>query len=771
MNPDPIEKVLSALNGVKRCGDTGRQWVALCPNHDDSKHSLTIGVTKEGKVLLKCYAGCDTRSVVSSLGMEWGDLFPQEADETKPQQPVTLKELAWDKRIPIEFLRSCGLSDFPGEGVHIPYYDADMRRLETKIRTRLTAKHGSFWPKGKPLLAYGIWKLKDFRDAGRLVIVEGESDCWTLWHHGLPGLGLPGASAIKTLTNELLAGIKNLFVWQEHGVAGEQFVAWISKQLLETNWVGTAKVISGGPIKDPNALHQMDPEEFKKSFTRIIDAAKAIPKPKVSSAERKKSPPKTITIPGQVAATAEAIKAIPTPAPGFYGMTDSGNAERLNFRHGKDLRFCHIWNKWLIWDGRRWDVDTTGGIYRRTKDAVMAIYAEAERAESTELKAKLMSWAVRSESLKNIEAMIRLVRNEMAVPVKPEQLDADPWKFNILNGTVDLLTGKLMPHRRDDNLTKLAHVEFDEAATCPVWIEFLRRIMGDRDDLVRFLQLAIGYSLTGVVSEKCFFFLYGTGDNGKSTLVECLRDLMGNYWIKTVAETVLSRSHSGAIPNDVARLVGVRMVSTAELPEGRQLDEAKVKDLTGRDTISARFMRAEWFDFNPIFKLWMYGNHKPTIKGSDEGIWRRVRLIPFDVTIPKSEQDEQLPEKLKSELPGILNWAIAGCLAWQCDGLPVPSAIREATEDYRSDMDVIAAFLADCCMVAENAKCWGNELYSAYKGWCRREGEEPVSQKELGAILKDRGFKQYKNDAIRGWRGISIRDATRQTIIPSEFDD
>lgn len=757
---EKVEQLLDRLQGAKCSGDSGRQWVALCPAHEDRKHSLAIGLAGNGNILLKCYAGCATEDVLRQVDMTFENLFP-EAEAARPRRAVTLKELAWDKRLPADFLtRECGLTDVPGDGVHIPYYDADLHRIETKRRVALQAKDGSYWPKGKPLVAYGIWKRQEAVECGKVILVEGESDCWTLWHHGFPALGIPGASATKTLTADLLNGIAQVYVWQEPGSGGEEFAAGIARQLKELAWSGTVSVIRADGIKDPNALHQRDPDEFKATFQAIVDAAKPLPPAPKKTGERKKREKRHGHIPDSVAAGLAEVEKIPPPAPGFFGLTDLGNAKRLVFRHEKSIRYCHVWNKWLVWDGRIWRADNSGEIDRKAADTVEAIYVEASKGATAELRMKIGDHAIQSEAEKSLRAMTLLARSRSPIPIAPTSLDVDPWMFNCFNGTVSLRSGELQPHARGDGLTKLSHVVYDREATCPTWDGFLHRIMAGNVELSNFLRLAVGYSMTGVVEEKCFFFLYGFGDNGKSTFIELLADLLGDYWMKTTAETVLDKSRTSTIPNDVARLAGVRMVSTAELPKGRRLDEARVKDLTGRDTISARFMRGEWFDFRPVFKLWMYGNHKPTIEGVDDGIWRRVRLIPFAVTIPKADQDERLLDKLRGELPGILNWAIRGCLEWQKSRLPMPVAIQEATEDYRSEMDLIELFLVEKCHVIKGSKVAGAQvtvLYRAYEWWCHANGEKVPNQRTFSSTLRTKGFSQHRGGmGVRSWKGIQL---------------
>jgi putative DNA primase/helicase len=450
-----------------------------------------------------------------------------------------------------------------------------------------------------------------------------------------------------------------------------------------------------------------------------------------------------------------------SPAEGFragFTLTDLGNSERFIAHHGDDVLYCYAWNRWLVWTGIRWERDDSGAVLRLAKSTVRRIYLEAADTEDEKERKALADHARRSEAEARIRAMLELAKSE--VPVYSEDLDVRPWLLNVQNGTVDLRRGALLPHRREDLITRIAPIAYDPEASAPTWGAFLERVLPG-EELRAFVRRAVGYSASGDTSEQCMFINHGIGNNGKSTFVEALAAALGDYAMRAPTEMLMAR-RQGGIPNDVARLKGARFVSASESEEGRRLAESLVKDLTGQDTITARFMRAEWFDFTPTHKLWLSTNHKPEIRGTDNAIWRRIRLIPWAVTVPPAERDRKLPAKLREELPGILAWVVQGCLEWRREGLQEPEQVRRATGEYRAEMDVLAGFLADCCVVDSAAWVRFKDLYAVYQLWCEESGERSQSKQRFGSQLKERGYEPDRgtgNVPIR--RGLGLRDDVR----------
>jgi putative DNA primase/helicase len=453
-----------------------------------------------------------------------------------------------------------------------------------------------------------------------------------------------------------------------------------------------------------------------------------------------------------------------TPEP--VQLTDAGNAELFAFLNCNNVRYSHTSRKWLIWDGSRWGRDQTGEIQRFARTALRLLWGHASAVQDDDRRRKLMQHALKSEYEGRIRAMITLAQSERGIALTDAALDTDPWLLNVQNGTLNLKTGSLQAHRREDLITKIAPVKFDSTATCPRWEEFLQSVTNNDIDQITFLQKAIGYSLTGSVSEQVIFILYGTGANGKSTFINVIHRILGSdYALPTPTETLLEK-RNGGIPNDLARLKGARFVSAVESECDRKLAEALVKQLTGGDKITARHLYAEWFDFEPTFKLFLAVNHKPSIKGSDYAIWRRIRLIPFTVTIPPESQDKHLIEKLVVELPGILRWAVEGCIMWQAEGLKPSASVRAATEEYRFEMDFIGDFIRERCDTSDTqAQESFSALYENFTAWAKLVDETRcVTRKEFADGLSQRSFASDRNSRERFRIGIRMKRETAKAL-------
>ncbi len=433
-----------------------------------------------------------------------------------------------------------------------------------------------------------------------------------------------------------------------------------------------------------------------------------------------------------------------------YESSDLGNARRLVAAHGDDLRYVSEHGRWLSWVGTHWEVDITGHVQRRAKDVTEDILAEAY----TNSDKPLFGWGIRSQSSSRLDACVAVATTEPGIPVLVDELDAHPYLLATTTGTLDLRTGQQHQPRRTDLITKYSPVAWDPQATAPEFHRFLEEILPD--PAVRaFLQVAVGYTLTGDVSEHVLFFCHGEGANGKSTLMSVLDELLGELAAPGAPKLLVLEKHAEH-PTQVADLLGRRLVICQEIGEGHRLDEALVKQLTGGDRIKARHMRQDFWDFDPTHKLWLCANHKPTIRGTDIAIWRRICLLPFDVTIPSERRDRHMGERLRTELPGILRWAVEGCLSWQASGLQPPMAVTEATDAYRREQDTIGQFLADTCNLSPAMRTMSSDLYETYKRWCSENGSvRPLSQKALAPRLEEHGLIHEKGRHA-WWHGVSV---------------
>ena len=430
------------------------------------------------------------------------------------------------------------------------------------------------------------------------------------------------------------------------------------------------------------------------------------------------------------------------------GFTDEGLALRFTDQHADTLRYVAGWGRWMEWTGTVWKTDGTLHVF----DLSRAVC----RLASTECNEGRVAAAV--ASAKTVAAVERLTKADRHHAATVEQWDADPWLLNTPGGTVDLRTGKMRRHRPEDYLTKATAVA--PGGDCPLWLGFLNRITAMDLELQAYLQRMAGYALTGSIREHALFFGYGTGANGKGVTINTVSGIMGDYAAIATMET-FTASQSDRHPTDLAMLRGARLVTAQETEEGRRWAESRIKAMTGGDPITARFMRQDFFTYIPCFKLLIAGNHRPALRGVDEAIRRRMNLIPFSVRIPPEERDADLPEKLVVEWPGILKWAIEGCLEWQRIGLAPPAAVTEATAEYLAAEDAPSNWLAECCIQHGTLHSSSSDLFKSWKAWAEATGEFPGSQKGFTQKLVGKGFGQRRlGDGKAGFLGVGLKAET-----------
>ncbi len=434
-------------------------------------------------------------------------------------------------------------------------------------------------------------------------------------------------------------------------------------------------------------------------------------------------------------------------------LTDLGNSRRLVRLYGKDLRYCHPWRRWLCWNGKQWASDPARA-YQLAVQAIAAMYAEAAELSDTLARQELVDHARGSESSRAIDAMLKLATFHPEIVIDPSELDTKPMLLNVENGTIDLATGELQQHNREDYLTQIVPLSFDREATCPRWEQFLSEVFAGDILLVGFMQRLVGYCLTGSTCEQILPILYGLGSNGKSVLISTLLAMFGKDFAMQ-ARSELLMVGKNEHPTLTADLYSKRFCAASETESGGRLNEALIKGLTGSDDIRTRRLYENHFQFTPTHKVWLSTNHKPEIRGTDDAIWRRPLLIPFAVKFEGDSKDKHLADKLRNELTGILSWSVRGCLEWQRMGLAPPETVLNATQAYRSEQDILAVFLEECCEQGPDLKVRASDIYRRYKRWAEHNGETPETQHKFGKRLAERGFTRVISNGVT-YRGIAI---------------
>jgi putative DNA primase/helicase len=438
------------------------------------------------------------------------------------------------------------------------------------------------------------------------------------------------------------------------------------------------------------------------------------------------------------------------------GETDTDNAQRLASRYAGQI----IYSKgrgWLAYKHGRWLPEAAPECIELAKATARQIASETQYLATDQAKAARAHFAKASLSKGALDRMLDLAKG--LVNIADSELDADPWLFNVQNGTIDLRTGYIEKHDPSDLLTQISPIHADGDAECPLFKTFLKRITNGDKRLMRYIRKAVGYSLTGSTKEQVFFFCYGqSGSNGKSTLINLVRDMLGDYGCHTPTETLMTKQYDNAISNDQARLAGVRMVTAVETNFNRQLDEAKIKAMTGGEKITARFMRQDYFEFTPAFKLWLAANDRPRVRGTDTALWRRIRVVPFNMHIPESEKDLDLPSKLRQEWPGILAWAVRGSIDWQKEGLVPPPAACQAATDWSKAADHLKLFVIEVLEFDALNRIAAQVMHDQYSHWCGRNGETPLDMKAFKlALMTEHNIHHKRTKQGSEWTGVRFR--------------
>lgn len=432
-------------------------------------------------------------------------------------------------------------------------------------------------------------------------------------------------------------------------------------------------------------------------------------------------------------------------------LSDESMAIQFATEYRRDLRYVAAWNRWYIWQENVWHPDDTLAAFDLARKIVRreANQINGGNAQSRAKEAKALA------SARTVSATVMLAKADRRLAGTIDQWDADPMRLNTPGGVVDLSTGALLPHRREDYMTKVTSVA--PGGECPRWLAFLDTVTAGDRELIAYLRRVTGYMLTGKTTEHALFFLYGHGGNGKGVFVGTIAGILKDYH-RAAPITTFTEAATDQHPTELAGLVGARAVTAAETEQGRRWAEAKIKSLTGGDTISARFMRQDFFEFTPAFKIMLSGNHKPGLRSVDNAIRRRFNLIPFAVKITDAEKDPDLSEKLRAEWPGILQWMVEGSREWQEIGLRPPKAVTDATDDYLAAEDAVGLWIEECCGLGKAAEDGASALYESWTKWAENNGERPGSQRHFGQRLEDRGMERFRDGKGRTqYRGLTRR--------------
>jgi putative DNA primase/helicase len=437
-----------------------------------------------------------------------------------------------------------------------------------------------------------------------------------------------------------------------------------------------------------------------------------------------------------------------------YELNDSGNAQRMIDRYAGYIMYNYENKMWRIWNGKFWQNDVTRQVKNYAEVIINEMKVQAFQSEDEYDRKQRMKNVQKAYSSNGKEAMLKEAQHLEGVPCVNNDFDNQDFMLNVDNGVVDLISGKLLDHDKKYMMSKMSSVAYDDSSKPTQWLKFLDQVFLGDQELIKFIQKAVGYTLTGSIREQALFILYGDGSNGKTVFLDIISRLLGEYAVNTQVETILERKNGSNYTSDLARLKGARFVTTGENNEGSKLNEGLVKQLTGGEQITARFLYGVEFEFYPNFKLWLATNHKPIIRGTDTGIWRRIMAIPFRLKVAEKDRDKNLVFKLEQELPQILAWAVEGCLLWQKEQLEPPTAIRESTQEYKNEMDIISTFIEDCCSV-EDWETNANDLYSEYEQWAKSSNEFVMSKTKFGRELAKKFEKERKSYGVV-YKGVRL---------------
>lgn len=672
------------------------------------------------------------KAVASHLGIEGGER----------RRSDIIEDVARSKRMPVESFKAYGAKiDHRGnlEVSRVPMFDQhrnpcshfDLALISPEFEKGMSAK-------GQPV---GLFVATWPKEGDTVCIVEGVKDAAALHGIGFLAVGLPGSKMAKKFAR-VFAGC-DVIVIPDRDTTGED-----SAQVTAARLAGVAASVRIATL--PGELKAKDGDGVREVLA-MKDGAELL-RQAIEDAPTWQPPVEEYSAPEDGGDDWTNIRF-------DKGRTDRANSRRFLKQFRDRVRFCHAWGVWLIWDGMRWRIDTDGAVMRLAMAVADSVWFDAREF----LTKDVVDFAVSTSGAGKLAAMLKLAAAD--VPVSVDELDANPWLLNCPNGTLDLRTGQLKPHRREDGITKLCPTNYNPDAGSYCWDRFLDGVFGE-SPTVEFVQRYAGYCLTGDVSEQVLAVLWGVGSNGKSTYLTAFQDMLGTDYSMAAPSGLLTVKKTDTHPTEVADLFGTRFVVSQETEDGNRLAESLVKSLTGGDKVRARRMRENFWQFTPTHKLVICTNHKPRVKGTDHAIWRRLLLIAFaqkfwnpdkgETGPDELKQDKALPAKLKAEAEGILAWAVQGCLDWQRGGLRIPESVRSATAEYRSEQDALGRFVSECCLVGQPYKVKFSSLFDALESYCNDSGDNLPSRQFFGRYLRDNGFED-RHSGTRWYLGIALK--------------
>lgn len=720
-----FESFVASIEAIGASWFSGDDW--FCPTHDDGQRgSLGIRELPDGSIVMHCMGGCENKFIMAAAGLGYPAAF----------YPQTAQRYIYH--------------DAGGSPVYcvVRYYKDGKKNLLHKVyepdHEKADAKGFAAYKgcmRGVERVLFRLPRVLEAASRGeRVFLVGGEKDAraiLTVWKEAATTNSGGEGQRWSPAYTEALRGCSEVIIIPDLDKKGDQHAAEVYDALTAGGIavrIALPRIsgVKGGDaanhISDglgPDDLIPVDREDLK-SYIDVLD----------------------------------------------FNDTDAGSAERLHAIFGTRVRYVQQQKTWLTWDGSRWAPDAPQvtrmcvKVAREMYDQANEKYKEALNAgdkEFAKLWAERRKWARQGENAGRVEGMLKMASVLEGLTTRTTDYDRDPMIFNVANGTIDLRTGKLRAHDRSELLRRVADVEYDPSAECPVFQEFLETVVPDKG-IRKFLCYYVGMALTGRMDEHIFPVLYGKGRNGKSTFLNAVLSIFGDYAQALPADTLRAKGNGSSIPNDVARLEGARLALASEFPEGARINEDLLKRLTGGDPVVARFLNQEFFEFYPTAKFILATNHKPEFRGSDDGVWRRVRLVPFNETIPDDQVDTELPAKLRLEKSGILNWALKGCSAWLRHGMYVPPAMVAASREYQEESDLVGQFLEEHAIFGPEEECMATVLYSEFQGWMVEQGMKPWSQTAFGRAVGGRpGIERIKQQKTRkiAYVGISVRTVPR----------